>query len=270
MDINQFAAWIGLEDEAIHAVHIAGISAEERQHYLQLFEQDETSFYQKIQQHPLPEQAVLSLFVWYAYQLKVERGQNGLTDAVFRDTMRDIALWHQQCFVQKGIHGLIEWSWVALSLKGRVVRIGRLQYMPRRIGQPIPAMGKVYPEDTMALDVHIPADGALLENQVDASINAAKVYFADQGYPFMYCRSWLLSPMLKRILPPDSNILAFQNRFTIYGEQVPHTQAQERVFGKVQEDISAYAEQTSLQRSLKALMLQGHEVGLGLGYIPLQ
>ena len=84
----------------------------------------------------------------------------------------------------------------------------------------------------------------------------------------MHCHSWLLSPALHRILPPSSNILNFQSFFRLYGEDFSYRQAEERVFGEISDRAESYPEHTSLQKSLKAFLLTGGRVGMGMGVIP--
>ncbi|MBR2042844.1 MAG: hypothetical protein IJ946_00735 [Clostridia bacterium] len=69
------------------------------------------------------------------------------------------------------------------------------------------------------LYVHIPENGPLLPDLVDDSFNKAKeffaAYFPEYNFRAFVCSSWLLDENLKTVLKPTSNIIAFQNRFTI-------------------------------------------------------
>jgi hypothetical protein len=69
------------------------------------------------------------------------------------------------------------------------------------------------------LRVHIPAKGRLVPELADAAFEEAKEFFAkyypEHKWKTFLCSSWLLDPNLQKILKPDSNIINFQNRFTI-------------------------------------------------------
>ena len=69
------------------------------------------------------------------------------------------------------------------------------------------------------LRVHIPAKGRLVPELADAAFEEAKEFFAkyypEHKWKTFVCSSWLLDQNLQKVLKPDSNILKFQNRFTI-------------------------------------------------------
>ncbi len=96
--------------------------------------------------------------------------------------------------------------WFARHFRGSLYRLGRLQFdRTARHGEPI-------------LDIHIPGDGPLAVEACDASLAAARPFFAQhfpaEEYKRAFCTSWLLDPQLADYLPEDSNILRFQRRFT--------------------------------------------------------
>ena len=82
----------------------------------------------------------------------------------------------------------------------------------------------------------------------------------------MICESWLLSPALKEMLPPESRIRRFQDAFDITEEDPEDTSALEWVFfiAEGQRDSVRYEnlpEDTSLQRKMKAAFLAGRKPG---------
>ena len=127
--------------------------------------------------------------------------------------------------------------------------------------------GHTYPEGTMVLNVHIPAGEPLDIAEVRASMDYApeffKMYFQKTCTLFI-CHSWLLSPQLKELLQEDSRILQFQNLFSVF-EVDQERQAEERVFGYIEENPDAYPERTSLQKKMKASILAGKRFGMGRG-----
>ena len=146
--------------------------------------------------------------------------------------MRDLTLWYQACMQKTGRPSVMEWDWLLNSLKGRLVRLGRLQYEPGVLEEAIRTDEYSFPKGVRKLEIHIPADGKLEPEQISSSLSQAQTFFAGNKYRLMHCHSWLLSPALHRILPPSSNILSFQSFFRVYGEDFSYRQAEERVFGE--------------------------------------
>ena len=65
----------------------------------------------------------------------------------------------------------------------------------------------------------------------------------------------------------SSNILQFQSLFEIVDSLPIDVQAIERIFGKRRLFKRNYPENTSLQKSAKAFMLDGGRMGIGIGVI---
>jgi len=136
----------------------------------------------------------------------------GVTREVSTATLADLG---QQVWVHRlayGEFGLHTYGWLALPWSGALYRLGRLQFNLERHG------------DGWLLDTHIPATGPLDPISVDASLVAAREFFA-RHFPEcpvtgIVCRSWLLDPTLAERLP-DSNLAAFQRRWTAYGDPQP-------------------------------------------------
>ena len=105
---------------------------------------------------------------------------------------------------------------------------------------------------------------------MDASLAAArellaKVYPDYAGAEYV-CDSWLLSPELGKLLPAGSNIASFQNRFRITKVE-PDARDYLGWLFRVKEDTPAedLPETTSLQRSVKKLVLSGGSIGVAWG-----
>ena len=120
---------------------------------------------------------------------------------------------HRLTFGEFGLH--THW-WVQLVWSGFLFRLGRLQFN-LALEQPAGV-----PE--WVLSTHIPMSGPLLPTSVDESFAEAASFFADHfpDYPtrWFHCRSWLLDPVLSERLP-QSNLAAFQRRWTLYGQAEP-------------------------------------------------
>lgn len=138
----------------------------------------------------------------------------GIDPAVTAATMWDIG---QQVMLHERVYGEIDMRkgwWLCHHLAGHLFRIGRLQYQRSVAGQ---HHGRDV-SGTRFLDVHIPEDGPLDPTAVDRSIADATRFFTRHfpadGVGWAGCTSWLLDPVLADILPADSNIVAFQQRFS--------------------------------------------------------
>ena len=193
---------------------------------------------------------------WYAAQ--------GIPEAVLRDSLRDVGIWCRDYLQANGCPGFAAWEWLALTLRGRLFRLGRLQFEPAVL--PLP-LGE-YPAGTPVLEVHIPAEAPLDTAAVQESLAAApgffKRYFGTE-YGLFHCYSWLLAPGLQQLLPADSRILRFQALFSLAAVEKDSRQAEERIFGTIQQDPAAYPEATSLQCAAKAFLCSGGRIGAGHG-----
>ena len=245
----------------------ASPSPEEARELLALFDRDERAFFAELRARPHPERLALRLYAQYALERRPEWEAAGLSEQVYRDTMSDLVLWYREYVRQKGEPGVVEWEWLALPLKRRLVRLGRLQYQPRTLERETTVRGVLYPAGTGVLEVHIPAGDALLPRGADDSLRRAMAFFPPERRALLHCHSWLLAPELRELLPPGSNILYFQSLFDVYEEDFSFRQAEERVFGEIRDDIASYPERTGLQKSLKRYLLSGGKVSMGLGYV---
>lgn len=104
-----------------------------------------------------------------------------------------------------------------------------------------------------AINLHIPASGAmtpeLCRDSVDRMARFFNEYKPDYDYRAVICSSWMLDPCFRMILPPDSNIVAFQKA----GYVTPlksRSEAVFRVFGQkaVSGGIDSVPHKTSMQK----------------------
>ncbi len=135
----------------------------------------------------------------------------------------------------------------------------------------------VYQSGYTAIKVHIPYGGKLDKENCAASYARAKEIFK-RCFPeydfkcFLIC-CWMLSPVLRELLKPESNILAFQEGFTLIPAKSGATDAFLYVFGietsSVSDiDLEKLPENNSLQRGIKQNALQGKYIHQFHGYKP--
>lgn len=267
MTIEELGRGIGMPAEGMvcAAKHLPALNF--RREYRQLLRQDETAFLERLSRQPEANALALALFLDEAAGQKEAWDERGLPENIYFDTMRDLTVWYRECVRRTGAPGLVQWEWLLHSLRGRLVRLGRLQFQPKRLEESLTAGGRVCAAGTPVLGVHIPADGRMEPEAVRDSFRRALEFFRPKEYAAFCCHSWLLSPVLQQLLPSGSNILYFQSLFCIYARDPNDRQTEERVFGAVCDDVSEYPEETSLQKSVKAFLLAGGQTDVGKGIL---
>lgn len=171
--------------------------------------------------------------------------ERGIPHQVFLATMDCFPRFVREHMESFGCYGFDRDFWTVRQLSGVLFRIGLLEYELED--------GKVC--------LHIPTGAHLDPIAIDRSLEEARVFLsrffpAWQDVP-MVCHSWLLSPTLSLLLPKDSNIIRFQNRF-----QITETDPEDRsflmwVFKNDQIPYPQLPENTRLQQLLKQHLLQG-------------
>ena len=81
----------------------------------------------------------------------------------------------------------------------------------------------------------------------------------------MYCDSWMLVPVLQKLLPPSANILKFQNRFEILRVEEESRAVLDWICPDPTVPYEQLPEDTTLQRNIKKYLLSGGKFGWALG-----
>lgn len=171
-----------------------------------------------------------------------------------------------------GVGGLDRQRWLSRHFRGSLYQLDRLQYEMIRL-RPDETAGTALAAGP-ALDMHIPEDGPLTPESCDASLLAARQFFAryfpEQHYPVAVCRSWLLDDQLAEYLPASSNIIQFQRRFQPLGQPVDGDLDVFRfVFGGEPASLDSLPQDTTLQRAVVAHLRAGRHWHIRTGYLPL-
>lgn len=153
----------------------------------------------------------------------------------------------------------------------KVIKLGRLQF---EVLENIDELNNVFEEtkNFLFVNVHIREGEKLTPEECEKSYDMAINFYRSRGYKFstvvFVCYSWLLSPNLKKILPEESNIIKFQEKYTFFlsnlNEKYP--QIIERVFVTKSENAEDWDENTSLQRKLKEEWKKGMRFPMTKGY----
>ncbi|KUM39065.1 acyltransferase domain-containing protein [Arthrobacter sp. EpRS71] len=195
----------------------------------------------------------------HAYHL-----DRGIDSAVSAASLADLGL---QLRINRRVHGqfgLDTWAWLTLHMAGNLFRLGRLQF------HLVPAEGQ---DSDWVLGVHIPEDGGLSPDLVDASFAEAgsffPQYFPDKPARTATCDSWMLDPYLVQRLP-ESNIASFARRFTLDRCTDAPTDAVYFTFRqRGLQDLDKLPRETSLQRVVLERIDDGGTWQLGHGHLAL-
>lgn len=202
--------------------------------------------------------------------------KQGIPDAIFYDTIKDLKYKLDECIECKGYYGTFVPHWFEGFYRLERFGLGRFQYEHTDTDKEIiTPSGIKIKKGTKVLFLHIPSSGVPLTDEVrmDSYKRAYEFYkdtsFVKNGRIIFVCHSWLLYKEHCKFLPENSNILKFMKDFCIYDGYISDTKEDLwRIFGK--EDKLPYnelPEDTSLKRAYKKWLLEGGSVGGGVGVI---
>lgn len=204
----------------------------------------------------------------------------GIPEDISRRTLADIgrnvALYRRR----HGVGGLHVAWWLLLHLRGEIYQLGRLQFqratLGNRTGNSVAAEGLPFRPGSPALSLHIPDYlGPLTAPACDRSLDLARGFFPrhfpDEPYAIATCHSWLLDPQLRDYLPQDSNIVRFQQRFTL-AYASPEKADKEVigfVFGDERRPLNELPQRSTLERAVVEHLRSGGHWHLGHGWFEL-
>lgn len=194
-----------------------------------------------------------------ALEAKGKYRQLGLSDEIYYHTMGCFSRFVGEHLESYGRYGFDRGFWTVRQVSCRLFRIGELEYeLIRQDGRPV-------------ISLHIPTDVQLrvplLRQSWEQAREVLSRAFPEYADAPMYCSSWLLSPALHELLPPGSNILAFQRSFSITPLPTPSTGVILWVFKNPKLPPEQYPENTTLQRNLKAHLLAGKPFPNARGFL---
>lgn len=171
--------------------------------------------------------------------------RQGIADPIFLATMDCFPRFVKEHMVSYGTYGFDREFWTVRQISGVLFRVGLLEFELRE----------------KDVSLHIPTGARLDPEAVTASLEAGKAFlsrhFPDWAEKPMTCHSWLLSPTLQELLPPDSGIRKFQDRFRVTPQEEENRDFIMWVFKHDDLPLEQLPEDTSLQRILKAHLLAG-------------
>lgn len=188
--------------------------------------------------------------------------EKGISEKIFIDTMKCFTRFINECYEKIGEYNFDRGWWTYRQLALNIFRIGELEY------QFSPYNGET------VIELHIPSDAHITPEDIETSFAESreflKKYYPDYKYNKYICESWLLSPRLKDVLDENSNIIKFQNRFTITETFYDIKDYLIWVFKKPMDTpLDKLPQKTSLQKKLVKLLSEGGNIGEAKGYINL-
>ena len=191
------------------------------------------------------------------------------SEELYWDAMKDLKYKMEETYQIHGIWGVYCGPWLASFMLMKCFCLGRLQFeiLPSEFHYEL--AGHTLKVHDPVINVHIPSFGRLAyEAVLDAYSRAAKFFghlFPD-GAVWFHCETWLLYPEVNALLPAG-NMKRFSEDFDIVHACVdPNQDDRYRVFMLPPHmPVSAYPEKNTLQRNLKAWLLDGNTMGVGFG-----
>lgn len=185
--------------------------------------------------------------------------RNNISEQIFIDTMKCFTRFVKEHKKSHGVYGFDRDFWTGRQLSLQLFRLGELEFETTVENQ------------KNVVSIHIPSDAVFTEKNCKNSLEMAAEFFRkyDPAYvnvPYV-CHSWLLSPALKELLPESSNIIKFQNLFTITETDKTSMDFMMWIFKTIDSSVENLPENTSLQRNVKEYLKAGGQVGDGKGYI---
>ncbi len=197
-----------------------------------------------------------------ASTLRAHRAR-GVPEDVTWATLQDTGLQVAHYQTRNGRPGFDGAFWMWPHFRGEVFRLGRLQY----------TFGELESEPT--LEVHIPALGPMTPESCDDSIAQARTFFPhhfpERPIRVATCESWLLDPQLGEYLGRQTNIMRFQDRFTLVPgrSRAADDDVIRFAFGFLPESIEELPQRTTLERAVVSHLRNGGHWCFQLGWFEL-
>lgn len=202
---------------------------------------------------------MLAFMLLRAIEAHKEYGRRGIAETVFTDTMKFCTRFVEEHYKVHGTYAFVWGWWFPRQLSLHEFRIGALEYE------------MIEKEDKKLIHIHIPADADMGRESLRKSYEDARIFFAqyypEYGQSDMVCDSWLLSPVLTKLLQESSNIIRFQKAFDLIRVDETNDSAIRWVYGRTDFPIRELPEQTSLQIKIKATLLEGGSIGAAYGIL---
>lgn len=195
--------------------------------------------------------------------LKEYFASKNIPTAIFYKSIQDLNFRINRYYEAHNKYGVSERDalWMRFMYKGEMFDLGSLRFqkfhfsyaeIERADYDYMPLSDEMkhrFPEGEPVINVHITTDADLRPEKIEASFQMAHKfftsYFPEHNYTVFTCRTWMLYRPTQAILPPDSNISAFANRFEIIATNQNTKQALDRIYETSDLDEIERMEKTS-------------------------
>lgn len=160
-------------------------------------------------------------------------------------------------------------------LNGELLQVGSLQFHRERLGigslspspwfgeEEVAALGEGFRTGDASLGLHIPDHADLTPASLDATFEDARallgLLWPAPDRRLATCQSWMMDDRLSSYLDPASNILRFQERFSLLpGWRVGDVDVVDFVFAMPNTPLSDLPQMTSLERAVVDVLRHGH------------
>ena len=168
--------------------------------------------------------------------------------SIFYNSIQDLSFRINRYYHSHNKYGVSERDalWLRFIYKGEMFDLGSLRFQKFHFSyaeiertdydyMPLSdEMKKRFPEGIPIINVHITTNADLRPKKVEESFKLAHefftTYFPEHNYTAFTCRTWMLYPPTQELLPTDSNITAFANRFEIFATNQNTKQALDRIY----------------------------------------
>lgn len=256
------------------------------------FPQDFTPLIEHPYQYDFPDNPLVDLslkdrlftLLYELIPLKEYFEKREIPSTILYDSIQDLNFRINRYYDSQNEYGMSERDalWLRFIYKGEMFDLGSLRFQKFHFSNAeiertdydyMPLSDKMkqrFPEGMPIINVHITTDADLRPDKIDASFQLAHefftTYFPEHNYTAFTCRTWMIYPPTQELLPPDSNITSFANRFEIFATNQNAKQALDRIYETSDmEEIEAMEKTSSLAEvAYKNL----DKLGVAAGVIP--
>ena len=217
--------------------------------------------------------------LWFFLNFSLEYGlpkyrEKGIEDKIFVATMSNMAQYSVATKLKTGRFGMISKLYVnALRhlLELEAFRIGNLNFEIIVFKRDFEFDGHSIKNGEKCISVHIPRGTDFSDELCERSYLEAKAFFKkyygiDNG--IFHCHSWMLHPWLKEDISPESKIVKFGTKFSLYSienDLAPNEYLFPKQFEEGDLNFESYPENTSMQRAAKKRLLNDMPYGCAEG-----
>ena len=256
------------------------------------FPENFTPFIEQPYQYNFPENPLVDLSVkdrlltllYELIPLKKLYDKKNIPCSVFYDSIQDLDFRINRYFGLHKEYGLSKRDalWLRFIYKFEIFDLGSLRFQKFHFSYPeieredydyMPLSDKMkmrFPEGEPIINVHITTDADLRPEKVEESFQLAHKFFTthfpNHKYTVFTCRTWMLYRPTQELLPADSNITSFANRFEIFATNQNAKQALDRIYET--SDLEEIRKMEKTSSLAKVAYKNLDKLGVAAGSIP--